>query len=89
MEPSKVGSFSVQFFLFLINILRAVHISDIILAAAQLRQIYAFIDFELNLQCLFPEELVKSIRTPVFVVNSAYDFWQVGFLYKKLILVVL
>ncbi|KAM2954429.1 hypothetical protein FF1_032708 [Malus domestica] len=28
-------------------------------------------------KCLFPEEVIKHINTPVFLVNPAYDFWQV------------
>ncbi|KAL5740605.1 hypothetical protein ACOSQ2_029785 [Xanthoceras sorbifolium] len=28
-------------------------------------------------KCLFPQEFVKSIRTPLFIVNPAYDFWQI------------
>ncbi|KAM3406178.1 hypothetical protein ACQJBY_000311 [Aegilops geniculata] len=28
-------------------------------------------------QCFFPREVVKDIRTPVFVLNPAYDAWQV------------
>ncbi|KAJ0027251.1 hypothetical protein Pint_35427 [Pistacia integerrima] len=36
----------------------------------------------LNMDCLsrmesFKAEFVKNIRTPVFIVNPAYDFWQV------------
>ncbi|CAO2161787.1 unnamed protein product [Urochloa humidicola] len=28
-------------------------------------------------ECFFPAELIKSIRTPMFIINSAYDSWQV------------
>lgn len=28
-------------------------------------------------QCLFPQEVIKHITTPVFLVNPAYDFWQI------------
>ncbi|CAL2268034.1 unnamed protein product [Prunus armeniaca] len=28
-------------------------------------------------KCLFPEEIIKNINTPVFLVNPAYDFWQI------------
>ncbi|KAG1371695.1 putative Pectin acetylesterase [Cocos nucifera] len=28
-------------------------------------------------QCFFPEEIVKNINTPFFILNSAYDSWQV------------
>jgi len=28
-------------------------------------------------KCMFPQEFLKNIRTPVFLVNPAYDFWQV------------
>ncbi|EMS61914.1 hypothetical protein TRIUR3_01654 [Triticum urartu] len=27
-------------------------------------------------ECFFPTELIKSIRTPMFILNSAYDSWQ-------------
>lgn len=27
--------------------------------------------------CFFPEEIIKNVRTPVFLVNPAYDFWQI------------
>lgn len=30
-----------------------------------------------NSSCLFPQEFVKNIKTPVFIVNPAYDFWQI------------
>ncbi|XP_058099202.1 pectin acetylesterase 5-like [Magnolia sinica] len=28
-------------------------------------------------QCFFPQQIVKNIKTPLFIVNSAYDFWQI------------
>ncbi|KAK9289884.1 hypothetical protein L1049_008045 [Liquidambar formosana] len=28
-------------------------------------------------KCLFPQEIVKNIKTPLFLVNPAYDFWQI------------
>ncbi|KAM5560112.1 pectin acetylesterase 5-like [Rosa sericea] len=28
-------------------------------------------------KCLFPEEIIKHLSTPVFLVNPAYDFWQI------------
>ncbi|XP_024015565.1 pectin acetylesterase 5 isoform X1 [Eutrema salsugineum] len=28
-------------------------------------------------KCMFPQEFLNNIRTPVFLVNAAYDFWQV------------
>ncbi|KAI3995844.1 hypothetical protein MKX01_020379 [Papaver californicum] len=31
-----------------------------------------------NLQCLFPQNFVKNIKTPVFLVNPVYDWWQIG-----------
>ncbi|KAG2615114.1 hypothetical protein PVAP13_3NG031700 [Panicum virgatum] len=30
-----------------------------------------------SMQCFFPAEVIKSIRTPTFILNSAYDSWQV------------
>ncbi|GJN36312.1 hypothetical protein PR202_gb25160 [Eleusine coracana subsp. coracana] len=47
-------------------------------AKQDLRQ--RFLDCNSNLepgQCFFPREVVKNIVTPVFVLNSAYDAWQV------------
>ncbi|KAF4365152.1 hypothetical protein F8388_011082 [Cannabis sativa] len=28
-------------------------------------------------ECLFPHEIIKHIKTPVFLVNPAYDWWQI------------
>lgn len=28
-------------------------------------------------QCFFPQEFIKYIRTPLFILNPAYDAWQV------------
>ncbi|XP_042511541.1 pectin acetylesterase 5-like [Macadamia integrifolia] len=28
-------------------------------------------------QCFFPQEFIKNIKTPVFLVNPAYDLWQI------------
>ncbi|PKU83136.1 pectin acetylesterase 5 isoform X1 [Dendrobium catenatum] len=28
-------------------------------------------------QCFFPHELIKRINTPLFILNPAYDFWQI------------
>lgn len=28
-------------------------------------------------KCFFPQQIVKSISTPVFLVNPTYDFWQI------------
>ncbi|KAK2972379.1 hypothetical protein RJ640_014437, partial [Escallonia rubra] len=28
-------------------------------------------------KCFFPQEFISSIKTPVFLVNPAYDFWQI------------
>lgn len=30
------------------------------------------------LQCFFPQYVAKTMRTPLFVINSGYDFWQVS-----------
>lgn len=29
-------------------------------------------------QCFFPHELIKRIKTPFFILNPGYDFWQVS-----------
>lgn len=28
-------------------------------------------------KCFFPQQIIKSIKTPIFLVNPAYDFWQI------------
>lgn len=28
-------------------------------------------------QCLFPQQIIKDTKTPIFLVNPAYDFWQI------------
>ncbi|XP_074379197.1 pectin acetylesterase 5-like [Apium graveolens] len=28
-------------------------------------------------KCLFPQEFTSSIKTPIFLVNPSYDFWQI------------
>ncbi|KAL4188871.1 hypothetical protein AMTRI_Chr08g162640 [Amborella trichopoda] len=28
-------------------------------------------------QCFFPQEFITGIETPIFIVNSAYDWWQI------------
>ncbi|CAN1769889.1 Pectin acetylesterase 5 [Linum perenne] len=28
-------------------------------------------------KCLFPREIVKNVRTPIFLVHPGYDFWQI------------
>ncbi|RVW33804.1 Pectin acetylesterase 5 [Vitis vinifera] len=33
--------------------------------------------FLLIADCFFPQEFIKNIKTPVFLVNPAYDFWQI------------
>ncbi|GFY94346.1 pectinacetylesterase family protein [Actinidia rufa] len=30
-----------------------------------------------SLQCFFPENLIANIKTPLFILNAAYDSWQV------------
>lgn len=29
------------------------------------------------MQCFFPQNEVKQIQTPLFILNAAYDSWQV------------
>lgn len=38
------------------------------------------------LQCFFPENLVNEIETPFFLLNAAYDTWQVSTNYKLILL---
>ncbi|MFQ6619931.1 hypothetical protein Gotur_000008 [Gossypium turneri] len=28
-------------------------------------------------KCIFPQQIIKNIRTPLFIVNPTYDFWQI------------
>ncbi|KAH1198961.1 Pectin acetylesterase 5 [Glycine max] len=35
-----------------------------------------FLD-EVLQKCLFPSEIAKNIKTPLFLVHPAYDFWQI------------
>lgn len=30
-------------------------------------------------ECFFPAELIKSIHTPIFILNSGYDSWQIQY----------
>ncbi|MBA0751990.1 hypothetical protein Gogos_000871 [Gossypium gossypioides] len=30
-----------------------------------------------GLQCFFPQNLISNIRTPLFILNAAYDSWQI------------
>ena len=36
------------------------------------------------MQCCFPQNLVANIKTPMFLLNAAYDAWQVIFLFLLL-----
>lgn len=31
----------------------------------------------MKMQCFFPQNMVQQIRTPLFILNAAYDSWQV------------
>ncbi|XP_042431212.1 pectin acetylesterase 5-like isoform X2 [Zingiber officinale] len=31
-------------------------------------------------QCFFAEEIIKSVTTPFFILNAAYDFWQIRYI---------
>lgn len=35
-------------------------------------------------QCFFPQNLITSIKTPLFILNAAYDSWQVTVLIEKM-----
>ncbi|XP_022744553.1 pectin acetylesterase 5-like isoform X2 [Durio zibethinus] len=37
----------------------------------------AFYHDVVELQCIFPQEIIKNVRTHLFIVNPAYDFWQI------------
>jgi hypothetical protein len=30
-----------------------------------------------HMQCFFPQNIIGSINTPIFLLNAAYDTWQV------------
>lgn len=34
----------------------------------------------ITLQCFFPQYIAQQIQTPMFLVNAAYDSWQVSYL---------
>lgn len=54
------------------------HISIITVAALlPWKLCYAKHCLHIVCQCFFPREVVKDIRTPVFILNPAYDAWQV------------
>ncbi|KAG6408634.1 hypothetical protein SASPL_131652 [Salvia splendens] len=36
-----------------------------------------FFNGVVNLQCFFPQNVINNIRTPLFILNAAYDAWQV------------
>ncbi|RLN30166.1 pectin acetylesterase 5-like [Panicum miliaceum] len=41
------------------------------------RTMQSFYSDVVRLQCFFPREIVKHIANPVFILNPAYDAWQV------------
>ncbi|OAY72174.1 Pectin acetylesterase 5 [Ananas comosus] len=48
-------------------------VNDII-GKRSMRSLY---DDVVHLQCFFPQEIVKNMKTPTFILNSAYDAWQI------------
>lgn len=38
---------------------------------------YTYLIYILHLQCMFPENIVGGIETPLFVFESAFDSWKV------------
>lgn len=34
------------------------------------------------MQCFFPQNVIQQIQTPIFILNAAYDSWQVQTLPK-------
>lgn len=40
-------------------------------------------------QCFFPQNLIAGIRTPLFILNTAYDSWQVNVCFRLVLLVLL
>ncbi|KAL6556500.1 Pectin acetylesterase 8 [Orobanche gracilis] len=41
------------------------------------QHIEAFFDEIVATHCFFPQYVVKQIRTPLFIINAAYDSWQI------------
>ncbi|KAE9462537.1 hypothetical protein C3L33_05552, partial [Rhododendron williamsianum] len=35
------------------------------------------VTFTLQFQCFFPQEFIENIKTSIFLVHPAYDFWQI------------
>ena len=42
-----------------------------------------FCPFFFPYQCFFPQNLVANIQTPLFILNTAYDSWQVILLFNR------
>ncbi|ONM59964.1 Pectin acetylesterase 12 [Zea mays] len=40
------------------------------------REMRSFFNGIVRLQCFFPQNVLPTIRTPTFVLNTAYDVWQ-------------
>jgi hypothetical protein len=34
-------------------------------------------------QCFFPQYLLPHIKTPLYIVNGGYDWWQVDLLFTR------
>lgn len=87
MEPSKVGFFaliSIQFlFPFCIH-----HCSSSTSLNYNISLPWSFTLLLISLQCIFPREIIKNVRTPLFIVNPAYDFWQVTCSNRSILLVI-
>ncbi|KAK6139504.1 hypothetical protein DH2020_026764 [Rehmannia glutinosa] len=41
------------------------------------RELRNFYGGVVSLQCFFPQNLISNIKTPLFILNAAYDAWQV------------
>lgn len=39
--------------------------------------VWCAVALTLQFQCFFPQEFIRNIKTPIFLVHPAYDFWQV------------
>jgi hypothetical protein len=33
------------------------------------------------MQCFFPQNVIDGVNTPIFLLNAAYDAWQVHIYY--------
>lgn len=73
MEPSEEDSLFFNAYFLMCNTF-----DEVLVLFYWLTLVFFFSLLNANGQCLFPQHIIKNINTPVFLVNPAYDFWQVS-----------